>query len=509
MIIRHVAAVVAASGLLVADGVSQVREQVIVTSHDVGNSHPHVRRFDRRLALLGETDLVPQAQSSLDEILTEVGIGPDGTIWLPIDDLNQKKLVRMDRDGNLLPSIVLAHNPVCLAVSQSGTVYALTRIPLLTDGPMYSASGDGGVLWSNGAAPALYGTFLPANLAITVTGDVWVGGSTDAPCGGCIFDSEGLVVQIDLANGDVLRTISLVPVPIQQLTLASMAAAPNGTVWSAVGFGLPFYLMNTDSNGLLSTVPIASISNTDVYYIRVDAGGDIWAVGSIDESEGALIRRFSQSDGSILTELNVDDRVHGFALGPSGEEMFAVTISVTPPFYRLVRVNLVTERMSARSLDPWIFNGLGTGDPTGFVYANVVDQLGDNDNDGATNRAETLAGTSPYDPLSRPEGPKVYIDFTANNAIILIFKDPDGLLDPVGGLDVGSISLEAGVYGEIFPLLLSFLTFVQVSPDLTEATAVFGALPLGTDLKLPLDARVTDKTGAVGWDWQVSPPGEL
>jgi hypothetical protein len=152
---------------------------------------------------------------------------------------------------------------------------------------------------------------------------------------------------------------------------------------------------------------------------------------------------------------------------------------------------------------------MANGDPTGFIYANVVDQLGDNDGDGAANRVETLAGSSPYDPLSRPEGPKVYLDFTANDAIILTFKDPDGLLDPAGGLDVGSISVTAGRYGEIFPFLLSFLTFVQVSPDLTEATAVFGALPLAAGLKLTLDVRVADRTGAVGWDWQVTPPGEL
>jgi hypothetical protein len=490
---------------------AQVREQVIVTSHQAGNSHPHVRRFDRRLNLLGATDLVPEAQSSLDEVLTEVCVGPDGTIWLPIDDLTQKKLVRLDRDGNMLPSVPLGHNPVSLTISQPGTVYALTRIPLNIDGPMYAASYAGNLMWSNWTAPALYGSFLPANLAVTTTGEVWVGGSTDAACGGCIFDTVGLVLQIDPANGNVLRRIPLVPVQIQQLTLASMAAAPDGTLWSAVGFGLPFYLMNTDASGLLASLPIVSISNGATWHIRVDAEGEIWAVSDNDATKGSLLRRFSRLDGSILEVHETGGIVVGFALGPSGEELFAVANSKTVIGQRrLVRVQRVTGRVSSIPLDPpYKMSGIGNGDPTGFIYANVVDQQGDNDGDGATNRAETLAGSSPYDPISRPEGPKVYIDFTADNAIILIFKDPDGLLDPAGGLDIGSISLQAGAFGEIFPTLLSFLSFVQVSPDGTEAAAVFGALPLAAGLKLPLDARVTDKTGAVGWDWQVTPPGEL
>jgi hypothetical protein len=200
--------------------------------------------------------------------------------------------------------------------------------------------------------------------------------------------------------------------------------------------------------------------------------------------------------------------VLGYALGPSGEELFAVTAQI--PSYRLVRVNLVTGVRSARSLDPFISNGIGNGDPTGFIWANVLDQGGDNDGDGASNRTETLAGTSPYDATSRPQGPKVYLDFAqSNNAIILRLSDPDGLLDPTGGLNVPSLSVKIGPYGEVFPILLQFLTLVQLSPDGTQATAFFGALPFATDAELTVDASVADKTGAIGWDWQITPPGEL
>ncbi len=150
------------------------------------------------------------------------------------------------------------------------------------------------------------------------------------------------------------------------------------------------------------------------------------------------------------------------------------------------------------------------GDHTGWVYANVVDQNGDNDGDGASNRTETLAASNPFDPLSRPEGPKVYLSFApTTNAIVLTYVDPDGLLDPAGGLDLSSLQLLTGAGTNVWAFILPFLTTVDVTSDLTHATATFGLLPLPSDLKIRLEARVTDLTGAEGWDWQVTPPGDL
>jgi hypothetical protein len=37
----------------------------------------------------------------------------------------------------------------------------------------------------------------------------------------------------------------------------------------------------------------------------------------------------------------------------------------------------------------------------------------------------------------------------------------------------------------------------------------FGLLPIPSNLKVRLEAKVADKTGAESWDWQVTPPGEL
>jgi hypothetical protein len=174
-------------------------------------------------------------------------------------------------------------------------------------------------------------------------------------------------------------------------------------------------------------------------------------------------------------------------------------------------MNLVTGVKSSVPLEPtWSSGTIADGDPTGFIYANVVDRGGDNDGDGAANGAETSAGSNPFDALSRPEGPKVYISFApGTNAITLTYVDPDGLLDQVGGLDLTTLSLKADGFGEVFGSLFPFLSSVAVTPDGTSATATFGLLPLPMGLKVGLEASVADKTGATGWDWQVTPPGDL
>src|SRR5262249_8682065 len=130
----------------------------------------------------------------------------------------------------------------------------------------------------------------------------------------------------------------------------------------------------------------------------------------------------------------------GYALGDSGDDAFAVIGKPTGfPGKRLERMNLATGRKSSVSLEGWVSPSLPYGDGTGFIYANINDRQGDNDSDGVPNGAETAARSNPFDPLSRPNGPKVFVDFEpGTNAIKVIYQDPDGLVDPQGGLDVSS-----------------------------------------------------------------------
>jgi len=428
---------------------------------------------------------------------------------LPIDPLNQTKLVRMSRDGVLLPAVLLGHFPVGVFAQSTNSVLAITRIPLLTPGPIYAAGSTGGVLWSNPEAPSSFKGFYPDRACVTTTGDFWVVGVTE---GACFCEWPHVrVVRVDPADGHMIDGFDM-PYAGQGANHGYAAAAPDGTCWVSITDGLGVSrVYNLDASGILQSFVVSAYYNGTTNTMLVDGSGDLLLLGLISENGGGLIRKVSHVNGSILKQYSLAGPIVGFALGSGGDDLYAVVGLGTPTKRKLVRLNLATGLASSRQTDPPAFaTGIGMGDPSGFIYANVVDQNGDNDGDGWTNRQETLARSSPYDPLSRPDGPKVEIRFTQSTTFLFItFTDPDGLVDPVGGLDFRTLSVKAGNYGEIFNLLLSFLTFVTVTPDGKSATAYFFGLPLPANLKLPLDVSVADLTGAVGWDWQVTPPGNL
>lgn len=85
--------------------------------------------------------------------------------------------------------------------------------------------------------------------------------------------------------------------------------------------------------------------------------------------------------------------------------------------------------------------------------------------------------------------------------------DPDGLLHPVGGLDVSKLKLLVDGYGDVLPFLWPFVTSYSMSSDGTDATIEFGGLPIPNDLKLRVEIEAVDRTGAHGSDWQFTPPG--
>ncbi len=487
-------------------GNAQVAEQVVVYTFQQEGLNHAVIRFDRRLGQVGNS--TPVASGAGLNHSSDVVVDAGGTYSVELDPLNAKQLLRITSEGDMLVPAELDYNPVGVAVAASGDVFALTRIPLMAPGKMYKVSPTGSVLWSSWKASGLYEGNFADEPVVTSTGQLWIGGQSIILCPTCPW--QPLLVHVNPTSGSVLETQVLPFINFEYTAVLHMVGAPDGTLWVLQTGNV---LAQTNGQSILNSFPIDAGYNGYITQVRVDADGDLWAISTFTESGkfGTLLREYSGTTGALLREIDLESFVTGFALGPTGEEAF---IAANHPsifdLRRLMRVNLVTGVRSSVPLDPpYSMSEIGKGDPTGFIFANVVDQGGDNDGDGATNREETLAGSSPYDATSRPEGPKVYLSFAADNAIILTFRDPDGLLDPAGGLDVGSITLTAGGSGNVFPFLMPFLSSVQVSPDLTEATAVFGGLPLASGLKLALDVRATDLTGAVGWDWQVTPPGEL
>jgi hypothetical protein len=493
------AATSALVALSVATGTArtQIADQVVLFGVDKQFAD-HIARFDRKLHLLGltKTGGVGAGGGILDDF-AGVAVDAQGRYWVPFDALNDTKVLRMESDGTLiLPSTNLQHNANYLVTTPSSVTYVLTRIPLTAAGPLYALDADGAVLWTNPAGPALFSHY-PQTLDMTPNGELWIGGASGNP-------TLPRLVRVDPGSGAVLdvKTYTQQGFGVSEI---GPDAAPDGTFWTFFDNQLTH----------LVALQVAQQAQYPAYawYPRIDAAGNI-VLRMVDKPAPYQTDKLLRLDGRTLAvigeyPLGGATTQYPFALGPSGEDVYVS--GGYPPNYTpcLWRVNLATGTKSSVGLDGISWE-MTRGDPTGFIWANVRDQQGDADGDGAANRAETLAGSDPFDPTSRPEGPKVYISFApTTNALVLTWVDPDGLLDPVGGLDLSTLSVTIGNYGNVFWLLAPFATALDLSPDMKKATLTFGALPLPSDKKWQVEATIADLTGATGWDWQVTPPGDL
>jgi hypothetical protein len=484
---------------------AQIADQVIV----FGKGHS-VLRFDRRLDLLGETVL--PGFGTVDST-SRLSIDGQGVAWIPFY-LQPAGIERMQADGSLFSPAPVPDNLVSCACSADGDAFALTM-----GAPWGHVSGfghDGQFLWTNSQGIMPYAG-APTRLLITTQGHVWIGGVATPPGK---FWYRTLLTEVSTENGGVERTYW--PPDLTRgfgdEVLPEFVATIDGTMWmhrygpaSVTPFGA---MENTDGTTILQSFNVDQGQNGQTAAVRVDGAGQLFMVSKgdvIDKGGNKLLRVDPASPDSPAATYVMGGLITGHALGASGDEAFAMVAPFAAPLTRrLERVNLVTGRKSSIPTDTWYDATLAYGDPTGFVFANTVDRQGDNDGDGIPNGVETAAHSNPFDALSRPDGPKVFIDFVpGSNAPVLILRDPDGLLDERKGLDLAKLSLKVGGYGEVFPNLLPFVTAVDFSPDRTQARVVFGALHLADNAQLKFEARVTDLTGAVGWDFQVSPPGDL
>lgn len=491
--------------ILHSPAAGQIRDELRFFAHDASNGYAEsLMRFSRKLKVIGVTSV-----EGLGGILatgTPHVLDGLGRSWIAFDPLNTTQLLRVDRDGVVLDSAWLSHNPVNVVVDSSGRAYASTRIGLSSPGPMYGVDADGGVFWSNAAGPALYNNGYPQQLAMTATGEVWLGDGFKVG----FQEFVPVMVRLDPASGAVLDTLQLVG----NAGVCGFGPSGDGTLWAFACGGPYRWLFKTQGTQVLTSFPISGGYNGNNHYtFHVDAFDRPHVLSLPSDGGGSKILRYDPAAPAAPdASWQFGGTITGWCFGPSGEEIFALISPASDPLTRrLERMNLVTKTKSSVPLNPtWTTNEMPRGDHTGFLYANVIDRGGDNDGDGAPNGVETGAGSNPFDPLSRPEGPRVYLSFApGTNAIVLKYVDPDGLLDPAGGLDLASLELLTGAGTNVFNFVLPFLTTVDVTPDGTQATAAFGALPLPDNLEIRLEARVSDLTGAVGWDWQATPPGDL
>ncbi len=486
---------------------AQVADQVYVYGRNPANVHALLLRFDRSLKLLSSTDVHAFGGGLAYD--TPMVIAQSGRAWIAFDPLNVKSLLRVHPSGAVAGQVMLQHNPVNVALNGSAGVVAITRIPLNGIGPAYSVSSSGSVLWVNSSGPDEFFLY-PFQVTTTSTGQIWIGDVAGPGWG----NLNPRLVRIDPATGDVVQTFDPPPV-VAESSICRMVPSADGALWMLVcGPGGVNTMMKTDGVSILDSFPVNGGTTGSVWHIAVDAFDRVFVLEWVSVTQGIWGNHLLRYDPKSPAEpyaFEAGGIIRGFALGPEGEDAYVVSAPLAAPLTsRLDRINLRSGVRSSVPLDPVYSNGgMAYGDPTGFVLANAIDQLGDNDGDGYANRVETLAGSNPFNPQSRPNGPKVTISFTPANSIILTYFDPDGLVHPTGGLDLTSLSLTAGPFGEVFPFLMSFLNLVDVQPDGKTASAVFGGLPLPSGLKLQLEATVADLTGATGWDWQVTPPGDL
>lgn len=502
---------------------AQVPGELIVYGNAQANGHNMANRFDRRLKLRNSVDLQPTGVVGLDDgspVAWGADVNTDG-VRIVLDPLHNKKLVHLLPSGALLPSVPLDYNPVRISSSKSGIQFVLTRIPLLAWGPAYAITPSGSPLWVNWAGPNTFTLIYPDQITVTPAGHLWIGGeSTGLPTSPT---TAPVMRRLDPATGNVVQSYfppaSGASGPlIYQTFVHAMSASPDGTIWGTTESTFPS-IFRTDGTSTLNYFPCMGTYNGSCWQLRVDGSGDCWTVSRNNDAGnfGQLLYRYgvaSGPEGTLLDTVDAGGLVVSFAIGTSGREIYAETVNIKtgPPFiWELARINLETKVVSSVALTPnWFNNYLADGDPNGFIYANTIHRDADSDGDGFANGAETAARSDPYDALSQPGGPRVDLWFAeSNNAIHLRYVDPDGVLDPNGGIDPATLSLVAGTYGEIFPVLLQFVSNFSLSPDGTEAVIEFGHLPIPKHLKIPLDVRVRDYTGKEGWDWQVTPPGKL
>ncbi len=503
---RRMGIVAAVGALLCAEGDAQLGDYLILSRLDDDLVGIQVGVFDRRMQEVPELAV---------EVKGPVGVAssPSTGLWLTGTEFPDSAVLLALTGDAWLPLDDVPHDVAGMAASADG------RVLRCGGQEMSAAAADGSLLW---IVPTPEGMFDP-RVAVGIGSQAWIAGGVGNP--GFSFAA---LWEVDLDDGAIGVETALTKGGWFDSSVATdLHPLADGSVWLSRGaydfepmgyFGA--VLEQLLAGRVVASMPVGNESlmtfKSDGFVIDhlgrllvVDSG---FIANCICVPQPVVVASDPAVPGPPVPVHDFGSNVWWLQLGPTGRELFAVLSQpgYLPPFAsRLARLNLDTGTRSTVPLPGQWASAFPPGDATGWTYASAVDTAGDADGDGVTNGAETAAGSDPYDPLSRPDGPFIGLSFTAEHAIVLTIRDSDGLRDPDEGLDFGSLQLLWNGGMDVLPVVWPFITSITLNPDWTEGTVIFGGLPLAENLKWRLEARVADLTGAVGWDWQITPPGDL
>ncbi|MEM7165624.1 MAG: hypothetical protein AAF581_09170 [Planctomycetota bacterium] len=313
-----------------------------------------------------------------------VGVGAHSMAWLLQAGTNT--VSRYNGTG-LVDSIAIGIGSNNLGVAADGSVWVsrfFSSVVEKISAPGELLYGGGGIL-----GPAIAVTGRPTVIAGDPFGFVWVL-SIDGtnPAAGALTklgpDGE-VVVEVLFTNGETAR---------------SMAIDQHGYVW--VGMFGEIRIFNSDGTvdqqipyvGTADRMVIRAASDSQLAVIPL--GAEAWTANS-GTSELRRVRRDASVTSLFLTSLTCTfgdiDGLHVDGLGQvwaQGDGGCAVSVDATT-----TGAPAVLEELPGFMTD---FGNLG--DSSGYVQANVLHGSGsvfsDIDNDGVSNRAELLLGTSPF-----------------------------------------------------------------------------------------------------------------
>lgn len=454
--------------------------------------------FDRRFRFQFSTDLSVYGPDDPTEWVT---FGPSGYV-VPADPLDVAVAIGISFSGTNSFVTQLPFNPVAGATAPSGITYIPTRIGLGSPGPLYGVDPSGSIVATLHAPQRIWETGYASDVEIDSAGNLYLGGSD-------VVIGVGRVAKVTPSD-EILWSVALQPVGGPDGGIGAIALNRNSDVWVSHFSGERHLVLLDGQNGQVladhNILPFTALSPGSIAIDR-------WGYPHTLDINGAFINKFDPNTGQLVQTYTYPgfgpvNSNPGLAFSADGTELWTLSdLDPTPGgvLMSLAKVSPLTGQSTALPLDPWLgsWGAFPRADATGYLWANIVSPLSDDDQDGIPNRQEIDAGSSPYDPFSRPGGPTALLTLDPQNALTMTFVDPDGIFGP-GGLSLPSFSmLLNGLPTNYFWLFLSASTAIALSPDGKQLDVVAGSFsfPVG----ISIEVGVSDKSGSQDWDALITP----